>query len=148
MNTFIEEFEHSPEYIELMECGKRIADIFALHRMADPYGTIGSFFAVRLSDGTTNDGNPLYPSMDEARSHIRRFDDENRWMYIQIVPAQLPPRDAAIMLRAYRRMHDAGIRVSSMNGRTMIPRLSREDQTAQLRSMFRGTAPRNIKFPR
>lgn len=142
------EFEQSPEYKELMDCGQRIADIFTMHRMADPYGVVGQFFAVRLADGRTNEGNPLYPSMEEARAHIRKFDDEDRWMYVQIVPAQLPARDAAILLRVQRRMHDKGIRVSSMDGRTVIPRLSREDNLAQNRSIFRGTAPRNIRFPR
>jgi hypothetical protein len=142
------EFEQSPDYKELMDCGKRIADIFIMHRMADPYGVIGQFFAVRLADGRTNEGNPLYPSMDAAREHVRKFDDEDRWMYVQIVPAQLPARDAAILLKVQRRMFEMGIRVSSMNGRTVIPRLSREDNAAQNRSIFRGTAPRNIRFPR
>lgn len=132
-----------PETKELMDCGKRIAAEFAMHRLADPIGNLGMFFAVRLQDGTSN--HVLYPSMDDARRDIGRRDDEDRWMYVQIVPSTLPARDAAILLRAQRKMYDAGIRVSSMNGRVMIPRIAREDQIAQLSSVFRGTRPTNVK---
>lgn len=132
-----------PAARELADAGKRIADTFIMHRLADPIGNIGKFFAVRLQDGTTN--NVLYPSMDAARRDIGQRDDENRWMYVQIVPSSLPPSDAAILLRAQRKMYDAGIRVSSMNGRVMIPRVAREDHIAQLRSIFKGTPPTNVK---
>src|SRR5437763_17180679 len=91
------EFSKDPAYKELMDCGKRISDTFALHRLADPIGNLGKFFAVRLQDGTTN--NDLYPSMDAARGEISKRDDENRWMYIQVIPSTLSERDAAIMLR-------------------------------------------------
>lgn len=128
---------------ELIDAGRRIADEFAMHRLADPIGNLGMFFAVRLQDGTSN--HVLYPSMDAARGDIGQRDDENRWMYVQVVPSTLPARDAAILLRAHRKMYDAGIRVSSMNGRVMIPRVAREDHIAQLRSVFRGTPPTNVK---
>jgi hypothetical protein len=128
---------------ELLDAGKRIADEFIMHRLADPIGNIGCFFAVRLQDGSSN--HVLYPSAEAARGDIGQRDDENRWMYVQIVPAQLPVRDAAILLRAHRKMYDAGIRVSSMNGRVMIPRVTREDHIAQLRSVFKGTPPTNVK---
>jgi hypothetical protein len=130
-----------PKEQELLDAGKRIADTFIMHRLADPIGNVGKFFAVRLQDGTTD--NELYDSMESARLHIGRRDDEDRWMYIQIVPAMLPARDAAILLRAQRKMHDKGIRTSSMGGRVMIPRVSREDQISQLRSIFKGTPPSN-----
>ena len=133
----------SPEDRELADAGQRIADEFIMHRLADPIGNIGMFFACRLQDGTSN--HVLYPSMEAARRDIGQRDDENRWMYVQIVPAQLPAKDAAILLRAHRKMYDAGIRVSSMNGRVMIPRVAREDHIAQLRSVFRGTPPTNVK---
>lgn len=128
---------------ELEDAGKRIADEFALHRLADPIGNLGKFFAVRLQDATSN--HVLYDSMAEARRDIGRRDDENRWMYVQIVPSTLPARDAAILLRAQRKMYDAGIRVSDMEGRVMIPRVARDDQIAQLRSVFKGTPPTNVR---
>jgi hypothetical protein len=129
--------------VELIDLGKKIADTYIMHRLADPIGNIGRFFAVRLQDASTN--NILYPSMDEARRDIGRRDDEDRWMYVQLVPANLPPMDAAILLKTQRKMYDAGIRVSTMGGRTMIPRLAREDHISQLRSVFRGTPPTNVK---
>lgn len=142
----VKEFEADPEYRELMDSGKRISDIFAMHRLADPIGNLGHFFAVRLSDGTTN--NNLYPSMGAARGDIARRDDEDRWMYIQVVPSTLTQRDAALLLRAQRKMYDAGIRVSAMDGRVMIPRIAREDHMAQLRGLFRGQPPSNITHGR
>ena len=135
--------EIDPAEKELMDAGKRIADEFIMHRLADPIGNLGKFMAVRLQDGTSDHN--LYPDMDTARREIGKRDDEDRWYYIQIVPSQLPARDAAIMLRAYRKMYDAGIRQRTMDGKVMIPRLAREDNTAQLRSIFRGTRPTNLK---
>lgn len=133
--------EIDPKEAELIDAGKRIADEFIMHRIADPFGNLGMFMAVKLADGTSDHN--LYPSMEEARRQIGQRDDEDRWLYIQIVPTQLPARDAAILLRAARKMYDAGIRQRAMEGRVMIPRLAREDHTAQLRSIFRGTRPTN-----
>lgn len=129
---------------ELLDAAKRIADTYMLHRIADPIGNLGQFFAARLSDGTTN--NNMYPSMAAARADLSRHDDENRWMYIQIVPSNLSVRDASILLATNRKLHDAGFRVSDTDGRTMIPRIGREDHMAQLRSVFKGTPPRNVRY--
>lgn len=120
---------------ELTEAGKRIAGTYAMHRLADPIGNLGQFFAVKLQDGTG--GTTLYPSMDAARYDIGRRDDENRYMYVQIVPANMSEKDAATLLKTHRMMYDKGIRVSSMDGKVMIPRNSRETHAAQLRSIFR-----------
>lgn len=141
--TFLEDFRKDPAYQELMDCGKKISDAFIMHRLADPIGNLGKFIAFRLQDASTD--NNLYPSMNAAREYIARHDDENRWMYIQLVPSTLPAMDAAILLRAQRKMYDRGIRVSSMDGKTTIPRLTREDNRAQLRSIFKGTPPTNVR---
>lgn len=130
-----------PKEAELIDAGKRIADEFIMHRLADPFGNLGKFMAVRLADGTSDHN--LYPSMQVAREYIGRSDDEDRWLYIQIVPSQLPARDASLLLRAARKMYDANIRQRAMDGRVMIPRLAREDHVSQLRSIFRGTKPTN-----
>ena len=143
MSLPISDFERDPEYTELMDAGKRIADEYVMHRLADPIGNLGYFFAVRLQDATSN--HVLYPSMDAARRDIGRRDDEDRWFYIQIVPTQLPPRDAALLLRAQRKMYAKGIRTSSMDGRVMIPRITREDFASQVRSVLYGTRPTNVK---
>jgi hypothetical protein len=131
----------NPTEQELIDAGKRIADTYIMHRLADPIGNLGKFMAVRLQDGTSD--NTLYPSMQVAREVIGRRDDEDRWLYIQIVPSQLPARDAAILLRGARKMYTAGIRQRAMDGRVMIPRLAREDHISQLSSIFRGTKPSN-----
>jgi hypothetical protein len=88
----------------------------------------------------------LYPDMDTARRVIGQRDNEDNWMYIQIVPTTLHARDASILLRTQRKMHDAGIRTSSMNGRVMIPRVTREDQNAQVLSVFGKARPTNIRW--
>src|SRR5215813_11734390 len=93
-NRITQDFMKDPGFIELMDCGKRIADEYAMHKLADPIGSIGQVFAVRLSDGTSN--HALYPNRDTARRAISKHDDEDRWMFVQIVPSTLPPRDAAI----------------------------------------------------
>ena len=135
--------EIDPKEQELIDAGKRISDEYIMHRLADPIGNLGKFMAVKMQDGTSD--HALYDSMDEGRRVIGQRDDEDRWFFIQIVPSQLPARDASVLLRANRKMFDAGIRQRAMDGKVMIPRLSREDNTAQLRSMFRGTRPTNLK---
>lgn len=126
---------------ELIDLGKRIADEYNLHRVADPIGNLGKFLAFALQDATCD--HVLYDSMSDARAHMT---DEDRYMYVQLVPATMDPRDAAFLLRAQRKMYSAGIRVSEMGGRVMIPRVTREDQSAQLRSVFRGTKPTNLRW--
>lgn len=143
MKDWMEDFRKDPAFIELMECGKRISDTYAMHRLADPIASVGCFFAFRLSDGSTN--NTLYPSRDAARKAISKHDDEDRWAYVQIVPGTLTVRDGAVLMRTQRKLYDAGITGRTMNGRVMIPRTGREDQLAQLRSIFRGTPPTNVR---
>jgi hypothetical protein len=139
------DFQTDPAYIELMDAGKRIADEYIMHRLADPIGNIGCVFAVRLQDGSPEPDHPLYPNREAARKELSKRTDEDQWMYIQLVPTTLPPRDAAIMLRANRKMYDAGARGRTMGGRVMITRTAREDQMAQLRSIFRGSPPTNVR---
>ncbi len=133
--------ELSPEESELTDLGRKIAAEYAMHRIADPIGNLGKFLAFALQDAETD--HVLYDSMSDARAHMN---DEDRYMYVQIVPTTMDSRDAALLLRAQRKMYSAGIRTSQMDGRTMIPRITREDQTAQLRSVFRGTRPTNIRW--
>jgi hypothetical protein len=141
-DPFIPEID--PAEKELIDAGKRIADEYGMHRLADPIGNLGMFMAVRLSDGTSD--HHLYPSMDIARRMIGKRDNEDNWMYIQIVPTTLHARDAGILLRTNRKLHDAGIRVSSMDGKVMIPRISREDQAAQVMAVFGKRRPTNIRY--
>lgn len=130
-----------PEYIELIDAGKRISDEYAMHRLADPIGNIGQFMAIRLQDGISD--HALYPSRDAGRRVISKHDDEDRWFFIQIVPSTLSVQDAAMLFRANRKLYGTGARSRTMGGRVMIPRVSREDMTSQLRSIFRGTEPSN-----
>lgn len=133
--------ELTPEEQDLADYGLKIAHEYNMHRVADPIGNLGKFLAFGIQDAETD--HTLYDSMADARAHQS---DEDRCFYVQLVPATMDPRDAALMMRAHRKMYSAGIRQSQMGGRTMIPRSSREDNTAQLRSIFRGTRPTNLRW--
>lgn len=109
------------------DAAKRIADTFALHRLADPYGNIGYWFAAALSDGQT-DGT-LYESRPHAIRH--QHHNEEWYAYIQIVPANLSSCEAETILRVARRAYDSGIaRGDGMTRHELIRRLGWEDQIA------------------
>jgi hypothetical protein len=99
-----------------------------------------------LSDGTTD--NVLYDSKSAAVDH--QHHDEDFYAFVQIGPWQFTPEMAETYLTVQRRMYDAGLRLADRGSRSggmdMISRVSNEDQIAQIRSLFRGTPPRNISY--
>lgn len=126
------------------DAARRVADTYALHRLADPIGNIGQWFAVRLSDGSSDMS--LYPSKKECIRH--QTGDEQLYAYVQIVPATMSPHDAEIFLRTHRKLYDAGIRLvdpdHSAGGLDLITRVSREDQLANVRAALRKGKPSNL----
>jgi hypothetical protein len=125
----------------------RICDTYNLHKLADPYGNIGRWFAAALADGTT-DGQ-LY---DSKRDCIRgQKHNEFYYMYLQVTPGDLEPRACAALLDVHRRMYAKGIRVPDPDhhggGRDLIHRLTWEDMRNQIRSMFGKGHPSNILLP-
>ena len=133
--------------LHISDAARRISDTYNLHRLADPIGNIGRWFASKLIDGTTD--NILYDSRSDAVWHQKH--NEQFYMFTQIVPATMSEHDSETRLQVARRMQDAGIRMIDRDapngGRDMIPRMSTEDQSAQISSMFRGTKPKNILIP-
>lgn len=113
------------------DAAKRICDTYTLHRLADPIGNIGQWFAVAIADGTS-DG-VLYDSRIDAIRHQRH--NEFYYVYVQIVPAQMSICDAEIFLAGVRKTYEARKKLMDRNhpqgGLEIIPRLTVEDQRAQ-----------------
>lgn len=127
---------------------KRVSDHYNLHRIADPHGSIGKWFAVKLHDGESD--RVLYDSKSDAVTH--QHHNENYYAFIQVGPWPMTPTDAESFLATHRRMYDAGLRMADRDaasgGRDVIKRVSAEDQYNQLRSMFIGDRkPSNIIMP-
>lgn len=118
------------------DAGKRVAETYALHRLADPYESIGKFFAVKLEDGRTD--NVLYDTRADAVRHT----DESHYAYVQIGPWPMSPEDATMFLEIHRRAYKAGMRLqdpdSVANSRVLIPRLRKNDVYKQLAALFSG----------
>lgn len=131
------------------DAAKRLSDTYRLHRLADPIGSIGHWFACTLADGDSD--RTLYDTRREAVTHQRH--NEEYYFYVQIIPGDMNPCQAESVLSGARKLDDAGIKLSDRDhhagGRTMIPRLAREDQAAQMRSLLSGgkLPQRNIRLP-
>ncbi len=129
------------------DAGKRVADQYSLHRVADPYGSIGKWFAVTLHDGSS-DG-VLYDGKQDCIRHQKQF--EYYYAYVQVSPANMTPKDADTFLDLHRRMYEKGIRMadrdSSSGGKDVIRRLTEADQANQTRAMIVGDRPpTNLKI--
>lgn len=115
------------------DAAKRCRDTYALHRIADPYGSLGKWFAVKLDDGTGD--NVLYDSKFDA---VRNQHHNERWYaFIQVTMAQMTVCSAEGYLAVLRRMVKAGIGIPDPDdvkgSREVIKRNSSEDQLALLR---------------
>lgn len=118
--------------LEHSDAAKRIWETYNLHRLADPIGNIGHWFACAIADGTTD--NILYATKQDAIRH--QHHNEEYYAYVQIVPTQMGICDAELFLSGVRKTYEA--RKSLMNrdhpkgGMEPISRLSVEDQLAQV----------------
>lgn len=135
-------FDHS-------DAAKRVSDNYNLHRVANPYDSIGKWIAVALSDGHS-DGT-LYDSKRDCVSH--QHHDEMWYAYIRINPTSMTPCDAEIFLKMHRMMYEKGIRLADPDdvsgGKEVIKRSTREDQSSLMRSIQSGGTirPRNLLLP-
>jgi hypothetical protein len=109
------------------DAAKRVADIYNMHRVADPYGCIGSWIACALADGSSD--NVLYDTKRAAINH--QHHNENYYTFIQLVPSTMSPCEAEVMLKTARMLYDKGWRVTDgMSKYDLIKRLGWEDQMA------------------
>ena len=122
------------------DAAKRIADIYSLHRLADPYGNIGFWIACALADGQSD--MVLYETKRDAIRH--QHHNENWYTFIQIVPSTMTPCEAEVMLKVARMAYDRGWRITDgLSRRDLIKRLGWEDQIA----LSKGTV-QNVEFGR
>jgi hypothetical protein len=85
---------------------KRIADEMDLHAYAGSYGW--AVFA--LADGKPLDHTP-YPTWNDA-VRASKWDRDN-YMYVEIRPDGMPPKEASAILDYARTMHKMGYRIPS-----------------------------------
>lgn len=117
--------------LEHSDPAKRIFDTYSLHRLADPIGNLGRWFAVAIADGTTD--NVLYDNRGDAVRGQRH--NEFYYCYIQIVPSSMTVCAAEIFLSGVRKTYDARKALMDRNHRAggleIIPRLTIEDELNQ-----------------
>jgi hypothetical protein len=82
-----------------LDAGKRAAEAVNLHLLADPDANVGSWVAVRLSNGET-DG-VAYETWESAVSHQH---DESWCCYLLITPDGITPRNAAVFIKINRQL--------------------------------------------
>lgn len=119
---------------------KRLSDEYRLHRLADPFGSIGKFFAAAIQDCRSN--HTLYDTWDDAVDH-HMSPDPAYFMYVQIVPADMPVCQAETFLKIQRIYFEKGIN-RPQDKRKPIPRLLREDMSSQMRTIMHGSQPSNL----
>jgi hypothetical protein len=109
------------------DAAKRLSDIYNLHRIGSPYGSIGRWFAVALIDGR-GDGE-LYDSKSDCVFH--QGHNEQYYTFIKIVPSTMSECEAEVMMSVARRAYDNGLRLadpdSKSGGHELIKRTSIED---------------------
>lgn len=145
MNTYFRHqfrcpIENRTPFGDHTDAAKRLSDVYSLHRIADPYGNIGSWFAASLADGESD--MVLY---DTKRACIRhQHHNENFYTYVQIVPSMMTPCEAEVMLKVARMAYDKGMRIGDgLSKHDLIRRLGWEDQIA----LSKGYAT-NVRFER
>lgn len=129
------------------DAAKRVSDQYNLHKIGAGYDAIGKVFAVNLGDGRSDGA--LYADMYDAVLHQKH---NERWYgFIRVNPASMSPCQAESFLTALRPARERDIsspdRHHSGGGRVLIPRLTLEDQRAQVRQTLFGSRPSNLILP-
>ncbi len=115
------------------DAARRMADIYNLHRIGMGHDAIGKWFAVRLTDGTSDD--TLYDDKQSCVRHQKH--NEMFYNFVRIVPSSMKVCDAELLLRTARTLHEKGIRIADPDhkrgGLEVIKRSTVEDQMANAR---------------
>jgi hypothetical protein len=116
------------------DSAKRASDQVNLHMSAIGLDAVRKWVAIRLADGGS-DGT-LY---DTKRDAVRHQPDEFLCCYVCIPPTGMTACMAESFMRTNRMAYDAGFRLpdpdSVHGGKDIIPRLTVEDNNAQLRRL-------------
>jgi hypothetical protein len=113
------------------DAARRASDAVNLHYSALGTGAIGKWVSVRLADGSSDGA--LYDRKVDA---VRHQPDEKLCAYICISPAAMNVCRAESFLKMSRMAYEAGFRIADPDARhggvDLIPRLTQEDQAAQM----------------
>jgi hypothetical protein len=120
---------------ELDDAASRIKDAMGMHAVAGSFGWV----AFALSDGTSPDGNTVYPSWASA-VYAQRWNRDN-FVYIEIQPGGMPVREAAAFLSYRRKLVAAGYRVNPDNpnmGAFEVLPMQKRDRRAMASQLLAG----------
>lgn len=129
------------------DAAKRVSDSYNLHRAAAGHDAIGQWFAAALADGRTDQ--VLYPSKLAAAAH--QHHDEQRYAFVRIGPFSMSPCEAESLLVVQRVAERRGLPRVDLDHRAggleVIPRLTVEDQRAQVAAILGRGRPTNLILP-
>lgn len=91
---------------EFADAAKRISDAMILHYLA---GRTGEWVAFRLADGTTPDRHTTYATRVEC-VRFQKWDRDN-FVYLQVEPPGMSPKEAGAYLQWARFLHSQGWRL-------------------------------------
>lgn len=122
---------------EEWDVARRVADAVNIHITANPDAR--GFVACRMDDGRSN--GDLYDTRKDAVRHHMKAGQESNYFYVKVTPDGLTPRAAWVLVVAFRRLRDAGIRpdhedvqlpqrrelLARVDRRLAVPRLAPQD---------------------
>lgn len=91
---------------EEWDTARRASDAVNLHIAADPDAR--GYVACRMDDGRSN--GDLYDTRADGVRHHMKGGQESNYCYLKVTPGGMGPREAWVMIVAFRKLRDAGIR--------------------------------------
>ncbi|MEU9048382.1 hypothetical protein AB0D63_43340 [Kitasatospora sp. NPDC048343] len=91
---------------EEWDTARRVSDAVNLHIAADPDAR--GYVACRMDDGRSD--NALYDTRGDAVRHHMKAGQESNYFYVKVTPDGLTPKAAWVLVVAFRKLRDAGIR--------------------------------------
>jgi hypothetical protein len=113
---------------------RKFADAVALHLTAQGFEAVGQWITWPLNEETRKDYG-IYPSREEAMRAMKSNVDF--YLYFQIPPDGLTPKEAAIGIQWHRALYDANSRPSQLGGNELIMPLGNEQIAAQMKAIQR-----------
>lgn len=114
---------------------KRVCDAMNLHAVAGSFGWV----AFAMADGKPLD-NTAYETWNDA-VHAARWDRDN-YMFLEIQPDGMMPREAKACLDYARTLHNAGFRIPSPDwehGQAMSMPIQPADRRTMIKQLVSGT---------
>lgn len=116
--------------MQISDAAKRVSDAVNLSVFA---GGVGKWMAFGLSDGRTD--HVHYDSRYDAVSHQL---SAAYYLYLQVMPGGIEPRQAQALLSYWRQLHDAGGRFHDPGFAMPLMPLTSVDKRRQIRHLVKG----------